>query len=312
MPILDAGSFKEGFRHGRVLRKLHPGNMPGAGFTGLGAPAPEAPPQTQLGIPTTGQLFPLGYELVLGAQSGTAPTPPPATEATYDELVLAERPALYARLNEAIGASAAVDASGNGNHGTYQGGVTLGAPSLLAGSTDASADFDGVNDRIVFGLGSNLQLQRLTLLALVKPVAGARLNILDYDSSDSNSVQRGYHFRVDEDGRLVWFIGNGSATQQYVLTYSVGALAAGQVAHVAARYDGANQEVFVNGAPAGIQNRSAAISYQNAIGLFAGFFGHGALADQWGRGGMARLAVVPSALSDATILMLANKALGVG
>lgn len=310
MPVLDAGSYKNGFRHGRVLRKLHPGHMPGAGFTGLGAPAPEAPVPTVLGIPTTGQLFPLGFELVVGANTPAA-APPPSTEASYDDLVLAERPALYAKLSEEAGASAAVDAAGNGNHGTYQGGVTLGASGLLAGSADTAADFDGVNDRVVFGIGSNLQLQRFTLLALVRPVAGERLNILDYDATDSNAIQRGYHFRVDPDGRLVFFIGNGSATQQYVLTYSNASLAANQAAHVAARYDGTNQDVFVNGAAAGTQNRSANVSYQNALGLFAGFWGHGALPDQWGRGRMARLAVVPTALSDAVILSLANKALGV-
>ena len=49
----------------------------------------------------------------------------PGAPATYASTVLADSPVAYWRLGEASGSSAA-DSSGNGNGGSYAGGVTLG------------------------------------------------------------------------------------------------------------------------------------------------------------------------------------------
>ena len=66
--------------------------------------------------------------------------------ASYSSSVLADSPRGYWRLGEAPGATTVVDASGNANHGTYAGGVTLGLAGAIAGDANTAASFDGVND----------------------------------------------------------------------------------------------------------------------------------------------------------------------
>jgi len=59
----------------------------------------------------------------------------------YREVVLADRPVGYWRLDETSG-TVAHDSSGNDNNGTITGGVTLGVPGALA-SADTAMAFDG-------------------------------------------------------------------------------------------------------------------------------------------------------------------------
>ena len=66
--------------------------------------------------------------------------------ASYSSSVLADSPRGYWRLGEAPGATVLADSSGNGNNGTYAGGVTLGVAGAIAGDADTAASFDGVND----------------------------------------------------------------------------------------------------------------------------------------------------------------------
>lgn len=67
---------------------------------------------------------------------------------TYLSEVLADSPYFYWRLGESSGTSA-TDTSGNARAGTYAGGVTLGAASLLTSDpSNTAASFDGVNDYI--------------------------------------------------------------------------------------------------------------------------------------------------------------------
>src|SRR2546430_16501003 len=69
-----------------------------------------------------------------GASTGATPTTPPS----YRASVLADHPVAYWRLDEETG-TVLVDASGNGNDGTYAGAVTLGPPGALASDSDTAA-----------------------------------------------------------------------------------------------------------------------------------------------------------------------------
>lgn len=83
-----------------------------------------------------------------GTHDGTVVGPTGALELdVYRKLVLADTPVAYWRLGETSGTTAN-DISGNGRHGTYQGGVTLGQPGALVGDGDAAAWFDGVDDAV--------------------------------------------------------------------------------------------------------------------------------------------------------------------
>jgi len=65
----------------------------------------------------------------------------------YEVEVLGDGPAGYWRHNEATG-TFMTDSSGNGNHGTYIGGITLGVPGALAGDPSSeAATYDGINDQ---------------------------------------------------------------------------------------------------------------------------------------------------------------------
>ena len=68
---------------------------------------------------------------------------PPATD--YRQTVLNDGANVYWRLDESSGTTA-VDATG-GNDATYVGGPALGAAGIITG-TNASVDFDGVDDRV--------------------------------------------------------------------------------------------------------------------------------------------------------------------
>ncbi len=313
MAVRDGGFHRDGAASwGRIARVFSTGSRPGSWPVGVGAEP--LPPDEALvvGVPTTGQIFPIGYELVIGGGNPQEATPPVVPEdPTFDELVMAEHPTLLAKLNESVGATAATDSSGTGNHGTLSGGVTLSVTGLVSDSADTAADFDGINDRIAFGLGSNLQLQRLTVLALVKVVDGFKLNALDYDALDSGAIQRGYHLGVNAARQPFFFVGAATTSAEVYQVAQGEAITAGVPHMIAGRFDGNNAQLFVDGAlVATVARAGLTISYANATGLFAAFFGHGGLPDQYGRGVMARLAVIPYALPDATLLALAEKALG--
>lgn len=66
--------------------------------------------------------------------------------ASYEQAVLTSGPLVYYKLDETSGMVAA-DSSGNGNDGTYTGGVTLGQETLVEGEP-FSASFDGTDDYV--------------------------------------------------------------------------------------------------------------------------------------------------------------------
>ena len=95
-----------------------------------------------------------------------------AVATSYDQAVLADSPAAYWRLGEASGSSAA-DSSGNGNGGSYAGGVTLGAPALI-NDPNTAASFDGNDDRMYFSDSASLSpTAAISLEAWVRPERGA-------------------------------------------------------------------------------------------------------------------------------------------
>lgn len=61
----------------------------------------------------------------------------------YAATILADSPVGYWRLGESDPSMPAADATGNGNDGTYFGGVMLGQPGAIVGDPDTAAAFDG-------------------------------------------------------------------------------------------------------------------------------------------------------------------------
>jgi large repetitive protein len=85
----------------------------------------------------------------------------------YSTVILADTPLGYWRLGESDPSLPAADASGNGNDGTYNGGVTLGQPGAINGDPDSAVAFDGSTGYVdipsttggVFDLASNFSLE---------------------------------------------------------------------------------------------------------------------------------------------------------
>lgn len=65
----------------------------------------------------------------------------------YQNEVLSRGPIAYFRLGESNGATAS-DISGNGNNGSYTGGVVLGQPGAIVADLDTSVGFNGSNAHV--------------------------------------------------------------------------------------------------------------------------------------------------------------------
>lgn len=68
----------------------------------------------------------------------------------YRSDVIADSPTAYWRLGEASGTTA-VDASGNGNDGTYSGGFTLGQAGAIAGDPNKAVRLNGSTGKVAIG-----------------------------------------------------------------------------------------------------------------------------------------------------------------
>jgi len=86
----------------------------------------------------------------------------------YVSQVFVDSPIGYWQLDEVSG-TIAVDSSGNGRHGTYVGGVTLGAPSAFSNGNIGSARFDGASGYVSLP-GSWGSIPEVTIEAWVNPV----------------------------------------------------------------------------------------------------------------------------------------------
>ena len=175
--------------------------------------------------------------------------------ATYDQVVLADSPAAYWRLGESSG-SAAADSSGNGNAGTYQNGVTLGAAGLIGGGNTA-ASFDGVDDRVVaFDTASLSPTNAVSAEAWVRattfaPGAGTYRTIVFKANS--------YWLRVDNVGgvqRARFYIRDGGT---YFGATSAVTLTAGTTYHPVGTYDGTTLRIYVNGVLQGSAAHTGAV-----------------------------------------------------
>ena len=132
-----------------------------------------------------------------------------AAPVTYEVRVLADAPFGYWRMGEAPGATAAADTSGNGNAGTYSGGVTLGQPGFHGG--DTAALFVGRSGRVVVPNRDILNPANITMevkIAWAGP-NGFQQRILEksFFGPVPNDPERGqaqaqYGLSIMDDGRV--------------------------------------------------------------------------------------------------------------
>jgi hypothetical protein len=117
----------------------------------------------------------------------------------YADLVLADSPTRFYKLDDTSGTTA-VDSSGNSSNGTYNNAPTLNQTSLLYSGAGACVSFDGSNDTMTFSGGLNGALNSNALV-----VVDACLNI-------TGTSLAGCFFSVMLDSGKNFALGVGSTT----------------------------------------------------------------------------------------------------
>lgn len=178
-----------------------------------------------------------------GLAEDADPEPPAALAAPseYAAQVLADEPVGYWRLGEPSG-SAAQDASGLGNHGTYTGDVMPGHPGALAGDPDTAADFMGgyvsVPDSDSLSPSGQFTLEAWVN---IDDVCSQHSLVEKYDTPAFN----GYLLRVVPGGQLSAFTLGGDGQAAAVTGETV--VMPDEWHHVVAVYDGTSLSVYLDG-----------------------------------------------------------------
>jgi len=135
------------------------------------------------------------------------------------------------------------DLSGYGNHGTLEGGITVGG---VAGIEASATAFDGSNDVIDIGNGAsitNIATNRLTLIAWVKPDTLRTSLSTIVDSKDAATTP--YALYATSDGRVAVMLKLGG-TQYLKVFGAVGDVPIGAWTMVAFTFDGTDWTVYIN------------------------------------------------------------------
>lgn len=202
----------------------------------------------------------------------------------YRTAVMSDSPVGYWKLDETSGIQA-LDQLG-ANHGTYQGGYTLGEPST-APAGGGAVRFGGTNGRVA--IGSVLDFAGKTAITLE---AWVNLSVLDSDykrviAKRANNAT-GYSIYCQMlGGGCTFELGDGS-----LHSCSIG-LVTGQWFHVVGTYDGATMRGYVNGNE--VCSKAETIAFVAASApLSIGSFSNGG---NWLNGAVDEVAIYETALS---------------
>jgi len=227
--------------------------------------------------------------------------PPPDAQdgaaLAYYQVVAADSPQAYWRLDEAVGSTTAHDATGNGHDGTYKGGVTLGGAGAIANDADTAATFDGASGYVdVPGAFAFAGTADFTLEGWLKPAA-----VNDYYAwigrNDGQPPSEGYLGYVDPSGPFFMLERTDTGTKVY--TQGAGAPAVGSWAYVVVTYQhGVGSIVWVNGQAGTTQTNDVSLAGATSDFIIGAENGG---ATSWWSGEIDEVAVYDYALSAARI-----------
>lgn len=137
----------------------------------------------------------------------------------YDDTVLALNPVVYLKFDETSGTTAS-DSSGNGNDGTYNGGVTLGAAGP-AERNGVAAQFDGIDDYVSVPLDlSHTDEATVVMWLYWDAFADDNRTLLDWDGASRSAFYINPNSNSGSWGGSSFGVGHtsgGSGTGGYVL-----------------------------------------------------------------------------------------------
>ena len=233
--------------------------------------------------------------------SGNCHGAPPASVLPYHEQVLAASPAAYWRLGETSGTTAA-DQLG-ANPGTYN-GVLLNQPGALAGETDASASFDGVNDYVQVPASTSLNMTSAVTVELwaKRRTISSSYQVVVGKPGVGQSKKENYAVWLNTSNRYQAYFGDGSTFVAVVTP----AITDTNWHHVVATYNGSRARIYLDG----VLKQEIAKTLQmreNTLPLNIGRANNNAY---FFNGWLDEVAVYPTALPGQTILAHYNRATG--
>jgi Concanavalin A-like lectin/glucanases superfamily len=182
----------------------------------------------------------------------------------YDAQAKADVPYLYWRLGEGAGSTVAADASGNGNTGSIQSGVTLGVAGAVAG--DTAADFNGTSGLVTATSVTPTNQQTVSVEAWFKTTTttgGKLVGYGNFQTGTSTSYDR--HLYMANSGRLLFGVANkwlGNTTISSPASYNDG-----QWHHVVATLGRGGMVLYVDGTQV-----AASTASLPALGGFRGYW----------------------------------------
>ena len=159
---------------------------------------------------------------------------------TYDTAVKSDTPAGYSQIDDLAG-TRAVDASGVGNYGAYNGTITRGVAGALLTDADPGVMFNGAGGQILIGDSPLLRpANEITVEAWIKPAQGisSRDTVLAKTSSSGWSDGYGMYY---ENGRIIFWL------NQFNVVNVSAPVAIDAWSQVVATYDRSNLKLYVNG-----------------------------------------------------------------
>ena len=208
---------------------------------------------------------------------------------TYTQRVLADNPVSYWRLGETSGTTAAD--SLNKNPGTYVNGPVLGTSSLLTNDANSAVTFDGVNDQVRVANSTSMNITgSLSLEAWINPSS------LPAAGSFASIITKNNSYSLQFNGPRLEFTIMQSTVRKRCQA-PVGAIVTGQKYHIVGTYDGANQNLYINGALAVTCPLTGAISSTTNTVYIASWNG----SVEFFKGAIDEVAVYNTALTPAKV-----------
>jgi hypothetical protein len=191
---------------------------------------------------------------------------------SYSNVVTADRPVAWWRLDDPAGSTVAAEVNGL-YPGIIQPDVKLGLEGALLGDADSAAGFTGYSSgartaqsRIEVGFTPDLNppVFSVECWAMVRGGAGSYRSPLTSRDTAGGSASYGYLFYAGADDHWQFWLGTGANWS----TFSGPAVAENQWTHLVGTFDGANAAFYVNGAL--VNTGPAAYSPNLLNGLFIG------------------------------------------
>jgi Concanavalin A-like lectin/glucanases superfamily/Immunoglobulin domain/Immunoglobulin I-set domain len=195
------------------------------------------------------------YQVTVSNQLGTAPSAPAVvtivgpSPGSYEDVIVRDGPESWWRLDDAESSTTLTDAMGR-HDGVYKGGVTLGAPGVLAGDPNTAAVFDGTSGYAEVPFSKDLNTASFTVESWVN--ANAIAYTLCPVASFTQPPGRGYLIEESASdafggcGLWDYFFGDGVDQRVFYLPGISDAIY-NQWTHLAITYDGNVFSAYVNG-----------------------------------------------------------------